>query len=49
MEGDSDMYDDDGDETMEDPNRKKDKPRRGNRLSDQVDMDDEPALQGYER
>lgn len=55
MDGDADMYDDDedgagDDEMMDDQNRKKDKPaRRGNRLSDQVEMDDEPALVGYER
>jgi hypothetical protein len=60
MDGDADMYDDDEDnnedEMMEeDPNRKKDKQQQqqrrpgGNRLSDQVDMDDEPALVGYER
>lgn len=51
MDGDADMYDeeDGDDEMMEDQNRKKDKQRRGNRLSDQVEMDDEPALIGYER
>lgn len=49
MDGDADMYDEDGDEVMEEDNKKKDKPRRGNRLSDQIDMDDEPALVGYER
>lgn len=38
------MYDDD--DTM-DENRNK--TRRGSRLTDQVEMDDEPALQGYER
>lgn len=38
-----------GDEVME-PEKKKDKPpKRGSRLSDQVDMDDEPELVGYER
>jgi hypothetical protein len=47
---DADMYDEDGDEVMEQENKKKDnKPRRGSRLSDQVEMDDEPALVGYER
>lgn len=57
---DADMYDDDddddGDEVMQQqqqqpqppPEKSKEKPR-GNRLSDQVDMDDEPALVGYER
>ena len=51
MDGDEEMYDEDGDEMMEDNrNKNKDKSRRGgNRLSDQVEMDDEPALQGYER
>ena len=53
---DADMYDDDDDDDEEDEvmeqensrSKKKDKPR-GNRLSDQVGMDDEPALVGYER
>jgi len=51
MDADEEMYDEDGDEMMEDNrNKNKDKSRRGgNRLSDQVEMDDEPALQGYER
>ena len=54
------MFDDDDDDEEEEdcadevmePEKKKDKPQqqqRGSRLSDQVDMDDEPALVGYER
>lgn len=51
MDGDAEMHDQDGDEMMDDQNRNNDRQRgRGNRLSDQVaEMDDEPALQGYER
>lgn len=57
---DADMYDDDDDDVMEqdgnnnnknDDGNNSNKPARGggSRLSDQVDMDDEPALVGYER
>jgi hypothetical protein len=52
---DAEMYDDDDGDEMMDQNHnnqqqgdKKDKPR-GNRLSDQLNMEDEPALVGYER
>ena len=52
MNDDNMDYDDDNDADMMDNNskRQENKSRRGSRLSDQVgDMDDEPALQGYER
>ena len=45
-----DDYDEDAEMMDNNASKKQDKPRRGSRLSDQVtDMEDEPALQGYER
>jgi hypothetical protein len=43
---DDNMEDEDA-EMADEQNRER--PRRGNRLADQVDMDDEPPLPGYER